>query len=107
MCAKTEFEEESMRNATAMLVLALLLGYSTATGFAQEAAKTAAPKSGHAVAGDLEKVADDGKTITVKTADGTEEAFKVSGKATVKASDEGSHVVIRYTEKGGRRRQAR
>jgi len=89
-----------MRNKLGTSVLAVLLGVSTATAFGQEAAKTTAPKAGHAVAGDLEKVADDGKTITVKTADGTEEVFKVSGKATVKASDEGSHVVIHYTEKG-------
>jgi hypothetical protein len=83
-----------------MFVLAILLGFSTATVFGQETAKTAAPKTSHAVAGDLEKVGDDGKSITVKTADGTEEAFKVSGKETFKASDEGSHVVVRYTEKG-------
>jgi len=83
-----------------MLVLTVLLGFSSATALGQEAAKPPSAKPGHAVAGDLEKVADDGKTITVKTADGTEEAFKVSGKETFKASDEGSHVVVRYTEKG-------
>jgi hypothetical protein len=83
-----------------MFVLGALLGFSTATAFGQEAAKTATTKPDHAVAGDLEKVADDGKTITVKTVDGTEEVFKFSGKATVKASDEGSHVVVHYTEKG-------
>jgi hypothetical protein len=54
------------------------------------------------------------KTIAVKTADGTEELFKFSGKTAMHAADgvktgtvdtyfagkEGTHVVVRYTGKG-------
>ena len=63
--------------------------------------------STHAIAGDLEKVSADGKTITVKTADGTEKVFKVTGKTivdgakgTALATKEGTHVVVHYTKKG-------
>ena len=54
------------------------------------------------------------KTIAVKTADGTEEVFKFSGKTALRAADgvktgavgtyfagkEGTHVVVRYTGEG-------
>ncbi len=83
--------------------LVLVFGLSAGSASAQEPAGTKpaeTPTAGRAVTGTLEKVAADGKSITVKTADGTEQVFKVSGKATVKASDEGSRVVVHYTGEG-------
>lgn len=72
----------------------------------------------HAVSGAVTKVDKDAKTIGVKTADGTEHVFHYSEKTTVRgakdagkgvktgavdtyfAGKEGTHVVVRYTEKG-------
>jgi len=61
--------------------------------------------------GDIEKVDEDTKTVVVKSADGTEHAFKYTGDTTVKGIDgaakatdlgakKGAHVVIHYTGKG-------
>jgi hypothetical protein len=95
-----------MPSKSVMPILAFLLVFSTGMALAQEAG-TATPKETHAVAGDLEKVGADGKTITVKTADGTEEVFKVSGKAVANGTKEGSHVVVHYTEEGGEKTASR
>lgn len=72
----------------------------------------------HAVSGAMSKIDKDAKTIAVKTADGTEHVFHYSEKTTVRAArgtakgvktgavdtyfagKEGTHVVVRYTEKG-------
>jgi hypothetical protein len=72
----------------------------------------------HAVSGAVTKVDKDAKTIAVKTADGTEHVFHYTEKTTVRGArdagkeaktgavdtyfkgKEGSHVVVRYTEKG-------
>jgi hypothetical protein len=72
----------------------------------------------HAVAGAVSKIDKAGKTIAVKTADGTEEVFKYTERTAVRdsheaghaakmgvmdtyfAGKEGSHVVVRYTGKG-------
>jgi hypothetical protein len=95
-----------MNKLAIALVVAVLFAVSAATALSQTAG-TASSGNSNAVAGDLEKVAADGKSITVKTADGTEEVFKVTGKTTVDgvkgaalAGKEGSHVVIHYTGKG-------
>src|SRR5215469_9307075 len=61
--------------------------------------------------GDIERVDEDTKTVVVKSADGTEHAFKYTGDTTVKgiegaakATDlgtkKGAHVAIHYTGKG-------
>jgi phage baseplate assembly protein gpV len=73
----------------------------------------------HAVSGAVTHVDSAAKTITVKTADGSEQVFKFTGKTTVDAGKdvgagakmgavdsymkgkEGTHVVVRYVEKGG------
>lgn len=73
----------------------------------------------HAVEGVVSKVDLDGKMIFVKTADGTEHAFKFSEKTTVRGvkdtghmaktgavnsymkGKEGTMVLVHYTEKGG------
>jgi hypothetical protein len=84
--------------AISILVVAFSI---PATAWAQE----------HAVAGELEKVGQDGKTMTVKTADGTEHVFKVTGKTAVTGTEkgakdvglagkEGSQVVVKYTGEG-------
>jgi hypothetical protein len=84
--------------AISILVVAFCI---PATAWAQE----------HAVAGELEKVGQDGKTITVKTADGTEHVFKVTGKTALTGTEkaakdvglagkEGSQVVVKYTGEG-------
>jgi hypothetical protein len=95
-----------MNNIASASMAAVLFVFSAGTVLAQTATK-AASGSTNAVAGDLEKVADDGKSITVKTADGTEEAFRVTGKTTVDgvqgaalATKKGSHVVVHYTGEG-------
>jgi len=72
----------------------------------------------HAVSGAITKIDKDAKTIAVKTADGTEHVFHYTEKTTVRGArdagkeakagavdtyfkgKEGSHVVVRYTEKG-------
>jgi hypothetical protein len=72
----------------------------------------------HAVSGAVTKIDTDGKTIAVKTADGTEHVFHYTEKTTVRGArdagkdakagavdiyfkgKEGTHVVVRYTEKG-------
>jgi hypothetical protein len=76
--------------------------------------KAATTSTSHAVAGELEKVSDDGKTVTVKAADGTEHVFKVTGKTVVTGTEggaksaalagkEGSQVVVKYTGEGADR----
>lgn len=72
----------------------------------------------HAVSGAVTKIDSDAKTIAVKTADGTEQVFHYTEKTTVRGAHdaakevkagavdtyfkgkEGTHVVVRYTEKG-------
>jgi hypothetical protein len=72
----------------------------------------------HAVSGAVTKIDKEAKTIAVKTADGTEHVFHYTEKTTVRgakatakgvkagavdtyfAGKEGTHVVVRYTEKG-------
>lgn len=96
-------------------VLILVFGVSVGTASAQEPASStkmaATPTASHATAGELEKVSQDGKTITVKAADGTEHVFKVTGKTVVTGTEEGgkgvalagkegSQVVVKYTGEG-------
>jgi ABC-type Fe3+-hydroxamate transport system substrate-binding protein len=95
-------------------ILVLVFGIPASTASAQEPAsstKTATSSTSHAVAGDLEKVGEDGKTVTVKAADGTEHVFKVTGKTAVTGTEagakdvglagkEGSQVVVKYTGEG-------
>ena len=78
----------------------------------------------HAVSGAVTKIDKDAKTIGVKTADGTEHVFHYTEKTTVRGSKatakdvkagavdtyfagkEGTHVVVRYTEKGAEKTAA-
>ncbi|HEX8638684.1 MAG TPA: hypothetical protein VF692_11515 [Pyrinomonadaceae bacterium] len=71
----------------------------------------AASKVKHAIIGSVETIDKTAKTIAVKTADGTVETIKWTGKTAIhglkevgKAADfagrEGSHVVVHYTVKG-------
>ena len=78
----------------------------------------------HAVSGAVTKIDKDAKTIGVKTADGTEHVFHYTEKTTVHGSKatakdvktgavdtyfagkEGTHVVVRYTEKGAEKTAA-
>jgi hypothetical protein len=62
------------------------------------------------VDGTVTKVGDGGKTVVVKTADGTEQTFKVAGSDTAtaatdigKGADKTSKVTVYYTEKGGKK----
>lgn len=97
-----------MKKRMLMSIVTLCFTSMTRTAVAQTATTDSTSSSStHAVAGDLEKVSADGKTITVKTADGTEKVFKVTGKTTVDgakdtalATKEGTHVVVHYTKKG-------
>ena len=64
----------------------------------------------HAVAGTVTKVSEDGKTVVVKAADGTEHTFKVAGHDTVvsakdigKATDKSGKVTVYYTESAGKK----
>lgn len=95
-----------MKNGMLILTVSFLLACSAGLALGQNAT-TAPSTTTHAVAGDLEKVSADGKEITIKTADGTEKVFKVTGKTTVDgakdvalAGKEGTHVVVHYTVKG-------
>jgi hypothetical protein len=72
----------------------------------------------HAVSGAVTKIDKEAKTIAVKTADGTEHVFHYTEKTTIHAGHEmgkgvktgavdsyfagkeGTHVIVRYTEKG-------
>ncbi len=63
-----------------------------------------------AVDGTVTKVGKDGKTVVVKSADGTEQTFKVAGKDTEnaavdigKATDKGAKVTVYYTESAGKK----
>ena len=89
-----------MQSRLAMSILAVAVTISAGMVRAQTAATTTPAPTTHAVAGDLKKVSDDGKTITVKTADGTEDVFKTTGKTAALAGKEGSHVVVHYTGVG-------
>jgi hypothetical protein len=64
----------------------------------------------HAVEGTVTKVGEDGKTITVKAADGTEHTFNVVGHDTKlaavdtgKGTEKGAKVTVYYTEKAGKK----
>ena len=59
---------------------------------------------------DREKVGEDGKTVTVKAADGTEQTFdvighgtKVGAQDTAKGAEKGGKVTVYYTEKAGKK----
>jgi hypothetical protein len=93
-------------NRIFMLTVTLFIALPTRIALAQNATTTPSTST-HAVAGDLEKVSADGKEMTIKTAEGTEKTFKVTGKTTVDggkdvalATKEGAHVVVHYTAKG-------
>jgi ABC-type Fe3+-hydroxamate transport system substrate-binding protein len=96
-------------------VLILVLGVAVGTASAQESGSStkmaATSTTSQATAGKLEKVSQDGKTITVKAADGTEHVFKVTGKTVVTGTEsgakgaalagkEGSQVVVKYSGEG-------
>jgi len=62
------------------------------------------------VDGTVEKVSKDGKTVTIKTADGTEKTFEVVGKgaevsaqAIGKGTAKGAKVTVLYTENAGKK----
>jgi hypothetical protein len=70
-------------------------------------------KTVHATEGTVEDIGKDGKTITIKTADGTEKVFDVSGHATMDAGKDvgvytadgvkkGAHVTVYSTEEAGK-----
>ena len=60
--------------------------------------------------GTVSKVGEDGKTVVVKAADGTEHTFAVAGKGTAdtakeigKGSEKSAKVTVYYTEKAGKK----
>ena len=62
------------------------------------------------VEGTVTKVGEGGKTITVKTADGTERTFEVAGRGTKvaavdasKGTEKGAKVTVYYTESAGKK----
>lgn len=70
-------------------------------------------KTVHATEGTVEDIGKDGKTVTIKTADGTEKTFDVAGHATVDAGKDvgvysadgvkkGAHVTVYSTEDAGK-----
>jgi hypothetical protein len=54
------------------------------------------------VDGTVEKMAADGKTVTVKAADGTEHTFAVAGKGIATGATKGGKATVYYTEQGGK-----
>jgi preprotein translocase subunit YajC len=64
----------------------------------------------HAVEGTVSHVSEDGKTVVVKAADGTEHTFRVAGRDTVisakdigKGTEKGAKVTVYYTESAGKK----
>jgi len=55
------------------------------------------------VDGTVEKVSADGKTVTVKAADGTEHTFSVVGKGIGEGAAKGGKATVYYTEEGGKK----
>jgi len=55
------------------------------------------------VDGTVEKVGADGKTVTVKAADGTEHTFVVAGKGIATGATKGGKATVYYTEEGGKK----
>jgi hypothetical protein len=62
------------------------------------------------VEGTVTKVGEDGKTVTVKAADGTEHTFEVAGHGTkvaavdtAKGTEKGAKVTVYYTESAGKK----
>ena len=55
------------------------------------------------VDGTVEKVGKDGKTVVVKSADGTEHTFEVAGKGTADAAKKTGKATVYYTEEGGKK----
>jgi len=55
------------------------------------------------VDGTVEKVGKDGKTVTVKAADGTEHTFAVAGKGIGEGAEKGGKATVYYTEEGGKK----
>jgi hypothetical protein len=53
--------------------------------------------------GTIEKVSKDGKTVVVKSADGTEHTFAVSGKDTADAAKKTGKATVYYSEEGGKK----
>ncbi len=87
------------------VVLACLLAIALAS-LSQMA--TAQDDVGHAITGIVKHVDKASKTIVVKTADGTEQTIKYTGKTSWegtkdagKGLKDGSQVTVNYTEKGG------
>jgi hypothetical protein len=88
----------------AVLVVTILIVISSTPALAVE----------HATAGVITRVDHAAKNIAIKTADGTEEIFKFTGRTAVHTADgakavaagayftgkEGTHVVVHYTEEG-------
>lgn len=103
-----EPKTECTRLSKSILALFCLTGFLT----------FAAVQDVHVVAGVVTGVDKDAKTISVKTADGTEQVFKYGEKTAVRgyheaaqgakrgaldtyfAGKEGTHVVVHYSEKG-------
>lgn len=85
--------------------IAITLLAALVMGAAAQSTPTENP--GHAIVGEIKKVDRVAGKVIVKTADGTEEAFKFTGKTVVhglkdgaKGIEEGSHAVVHYTGEG-------
>ena len=55
------------------------------------------------VDGTVEKVGKDGKTVVVKSADGTEHTFEVAGKDTAQGATKAGKATVYYSEEGGKK----
>lgn len=55
------------------------------------------------VDGTVEKIGADGKTVTVKAADGTEHTFAVAGKGIGAGAAKGGKATVYYSEEGGKK----
>jgi Cu/Ag efflux protein CusF len=96
----------------AVLVLVAVAVAAAATQKAQQTKKSPGPaRLEQALAGELRKVDQVGKTIVVKTATGTEEVLRFTEQTTVRglkegakvselAGKEGTHLVVHYSEEG-------
>jgi hypothetical protein len=93
-----------MTNRMSLSLVATLVLACAGSAAPAQAPAASTPQT-HVIAGDVTNVSADGKTMTVKSPDGTEKTLKVNSDTTVdgvKATPKkDSHVVVHYTAKAG------
>jgi arginine repressor len=114
MASSTRRTEVRGLTVVAILALAGLLAVSAAAQTSGQTASERKKPVEHALVGTVDVVDTVAKTVAVKTADGTVEVCKVTEETTVTGlrdgakytalgAEKGAHVVVRYSEEGGKK----